>query len=96
MTRSITVFKNTKRTEDLPFSGERYIPKTLGNIGLEHLHRYATATELVARRRVLDLPCGEGYGSFMLSQFAKTVIGIDIDKDIVVHANDKYGSSIVF
>jgi 2-polyprenyl-3-methyl-5-hydroxy-6-metoxy-1,4-benzoquinol methylase len=44
-------------------------------IGYEHLHRYAYATQFVQKKRVLDLACGEGYGSYLLARTAECVVG---------------------
>ncbi len=47
----------------LPWTGERYVPGVIGDIELEHLHRYYLARELALGKDVLDIACGEGYGS---------------------------------
>ncbi|MEP6936774.1 MAG: glycosyltransferase [Chthoniobacterales bacterium] len=57
----------------------------------EHVHRYAIATRLAAGKRVLDVACGEGYGSNLLGHTAAAVIGIDIDQPTIEHAIGKYG-----
>jgi len=77
---------------DLPWTGERYVTQLKGDIELEHKHRYALACELSKGKRVLDIACGEGYGSEMLSQNAKSVVGVDIDPATVAHAMTKYRS----
>src|SRR6266702_2940682 len=75
----------------LEWTGERYVPWMEGaEIGYEHLHRYAFATQFVRNKRVLDLASGEGYGSSLLARTAKTVIGVDIDEQTVQHARNKY------
>jgi glycosyltransferase involved in cell wall biosynthesis/SAM-dependent methyltransferase len=76
----------------LPWTGERYVPQVEGhNIRLEHLHRYLLAREISHAKRVLDIACGEGYGSAILSTVAAHVIGVDIAADVVQHATVKYG-----
>ena len=80
------------REKDLPWTGERYVPQLRGDIALEHLHRYAFACELSLGKRVLDIACGEGYGSEMLSRNAESVVGVDIDPATVAHAMTKYRS----
>jgi SAM-dependent methyltransferase len=80
---------NTKLAE-LPFTGERYVPAVGGNIELEHLHRYLLATQVVAGKTVLDIACGEGYGSARLAKVASKVIGVDISQEAVSHAQAKY------
>jgi len=75
----------------MEFTGERYVPDVGGDIELEHLHRYHLCTDLAAGRRVLDIACGEGYGSAILAQRARETIGVDIDPTTVGHAQARYG-----
>lgn len=77
---------------ELPFTGERYVPSEGGNLELEHLHRYLLAKQLVAGKTVLDIACGEGYGSAMLARAAHKVTGVDISQEAVSHAQTKYQS----
>ena len=75
----------------LQWTGERYVPwMEEGEIHYEHLHRYGFGKEFVRGRKVLDLACGEGYGSFMLAEEANEVVGIDIDETTITHASSKY------
>lgn len=74
----------------LNWTGERYLPSVNGSILYEHYSRYYFAGTLVKGLRVLDAPCGEGYGSNYLSQFANEVVGIDISKEAVEHAQKEY------
>jgi glycosyltransferase involved in cell wall biosynthesis/ubiquinone/menaquinone biosynthesis C-methylase UbiE len=75
----------------LEWTGERYLPwLEEAAIGYEHIHRYAYATEFVQNKRVLDLACGEGYGSHLLAKTAISVMGIDIDENSIKHARNKY------
>jgi SAM-dependent methyltransferase len=76
----------------LEWTGERFLPWIReSTIAYEHLHRYAFATSLVKDKRVLDLGCGEGYGSKLLASAASSVIGMDIDEAVIRHASAKYG-----
>ncbi len=82
----------------LEWTGERYIPNadpavTGIEIHYEHLHRYAFASYFVRDKDVLDLASGEGYGSYMLAQEARNVIGIDIDADAIQHAETCYSKA---
>ena len=77
--------------KELPWTRERLVPTLAGGIACEHLHRYAIAREVVAGRDVLDIACGEGYGSALLAQSAKSVVGVDVDPNAVAHAASKYG-----
>ena len=74
----------------MEFTGERFIPTEDGKIRLEHYHRYAAIKDLVKNKTVLDVACGEGYGSSFISRDAKSVIGVDISKEAVTHASQKY------
>ena len=76
--------------EDLQFTGERFIPGTAGEIWHEHWHRYHFAAPLVAGLDVLDVACGEGYGSALLASRAARVIGADIAPSAVEHAREQY------
>ncbi|HJT19318.1 MAG TPA: class I SAM-dependent methyltransferase [Nitrospira sp.] len=74
----------------LEADGERFLPEMQGTIALEHLHRYAVARDLARGKTVLDIACGEGYGSSMLADIAAHVVGVDISVDAVAHASAKY------
>ena len=76
--------------EELNFTGERYVPGIKGDIEIEHLHRYALALELSKGKNVLDIASGEGYGSYLLSMLAKSVVGVDISKEAILHSSMKY------
>lgn len=80
-----------KKDGTLQVDGERFVP-WLGDpvINYEHLHRYRFAKEFVKGKMVLDLACGEGYGSYMLAEEASKVIGVDIDESTIKHASTKY------
>jgi ubiquinone/menaquinone biosynthesis C-methylase UbiE len=76
---------------ELEFTGERMVPLSGVHYGVtEHLHRYAIALELTKGKNVLDIACGEGYGSFLISKVANSVIGVDISEEAIHHAAQKY------
>lgn len=75
----------------MKFTGERYVPTESGEIRHEHLHRYAWCRPVVAGKDVLDIACGEGYGSAMLAMHARSVKGVDIADDAIRHARATYG-----
>lgn len=77
-------------SENMQFTGERFVPEVHGDIELEHLHRYLQACEISAGKVVLDIASGEGYGSAMLARKAFKVIGVDISIDAVQHACNRY------
>ena len=74
----------------LPLSGERLLTCVENESVVEHLHRYALARPLCAQKKVLDIACGEGYGSALLAATASRVIGMDLDAAAVAHATAKY------
>ena len=84
-------------TGELPWTGERYVPQIGGEIELEHVHRYLWAEQFSGGKRVLDIACGEGYGSEILARSAAQVIGVDLSREAVVHASRKYcGKNLEF
>lgn len=73
----------------LQYTGERAIPwnPTVGcHILHHHTMRYAWASQFAWQKDVIDLGCGSGYGTFLLSQFAKSAQGVDVDKTAVMYA----------
>jgi ubiquinone/menaquinone biosynthesis C-methylase UbiE len=71
-------------------SDERFDESQRGRFRGEHLHRYRLATALAAGRDVLDIACGEGYGSAALARVARSVVGVDIAEEVVAHATHTY------
>ncbi len=55
-----------------------------------HLCAYRFAKDYVKGKRVLDIGCGQGYGSDYLAQAASSVLGIDYNQDAVRFARDTY------
>lgn len=74
----------------MDFTGERYVPNVGGSIALEHWHRYLLAREFARDKDVLDIACGEGYGSSILADGARSVVGVDVDDAAVRHATSAY------
>lgn len=56
----------------------------------EHWHRYYFIVDFIEGKNICDLACGEGYGSSLLAMTAKSVIGVDIDKNTIASASKKY------
>jgi SAM-dependent methyltransferase/glycosyltransferase involved in cell wall biosynthesis len=77
-------------TAELEHTGERFIPGDKGEIKYEHLHRYLLAQVFVKDKAVLDIACGEGYGAAMLSKTAGSIIGVDIDEQVIEYAGSRY------
>jgi len=72
---------------------ERMVPESAGmGTFWEHVYRYAFACRFVGGKRVLDIACGEGYGSAALQKTgAANVIGVDVSESTCVHVRNKYG-----
>lgn len=82
---------STTNEHHLDPTGERFLPNVLtGDIVAEHLHRYYFAQGYVKGKEVLDIACGEGYGSHYLAQQAASVVGVDVDAKTVEHAQATY------
>lgn len=76
----------------LPLTGERTVP----DVGHEnywfrrHEVAYRWAVPLVAGRVVLDVGCGEGYGTALLARSARRTVGLDYDAPTIAHAAARY------
>lgn len=76
----------------LPLTGERTLP----DIPEEnywfrrHLAVYEWIAEQVQGLRVIDMACGEGYGSDVLARRASSVVGVDANPDAHEHARLRY------
>ena len=55
-----------------------------------HLVVYEWIAQRTHGRRVVDLACGEGYGSAVLARTAASVVGVDANPDAHEHARAKY------
>ncbi len=76
--------------KQVPWTGERLETFVYNDATIEHLHRYAIAKELVHNKVVLDIACGEGYGTNLLAASAEQATGVDVDGKIIDHASKKY------
>ncbi|ETT50045.1 methyltransferase type 11 [Paenibacillus sp. FSL R7-269] len=58
-----------------------------------HLGRYLMAKQYCQDKKVLDIACGEGYGSFAMTEKwgAKEVHGVDISSDAIKKAKENFG-----
>src|SRR5258708_7623991 len=56
-----------------------------------HMQRYRFTMPYVSGRRVLDLACGVGYGSYSLRTLgAKEVVGVDLSEEAIAYAQQNY------
>jgi trans-aconitate methyltransferase len=58
----------------------------------QHVARYAWAMNVCDRKRVVELGCGDGYGSYLLSWSASEVIGLDVDAAAIGKASRRYAN----
>jgi SAM-dependent methyltransferase len=84
------IFRLEKSLLPFTLTGERFTTAAGGQIEVEHLHRYFVAREFCKGKDVLDVASGEGYGTALLGQTAKSAVGIEIDIQSVAHANRSY------
>lgn len=77
----------------MTFDGERFTTSFGGQTAIEHWHRYLFAREFVRDLDVLDVACGEGYGSALLAQTARAVTGVDLSAAAVTHAQSSYATT---
>lgn len=79
-------------------TGERLIPKRFKTKEdyiqfLRHEFAYLyVKNKLNGTDTVIEVGFGEGYGTSILAQACKSIVGIDVDAASVSHANSKYGT----
>ncbi|MFH0913490.1 MAG: methyltransferase domain-containing protein, partial [Candidatus Omnitrophota bacterium] len=77
--------------KEIANSGERILlEKETPMMIARHFCAYRFAESHAINKSLLDIGCGEGYGSYFLSASAKRVVGIDYDKEIIDYAKNKY------
>jgi SAM-dependent methyltransferase len=85
------VATGTAVNDKMEFTGERFIPGTRGEIWVEHWHRYYFAARWAQGREVLDVACGEGYGTALLAdRGARRLTGVDLSPQAIAHARSTY------
>ncbi|APH56555.1 Glycosyltransferase [Granulibacter bethesdensis] len=84
------IFRQERASDGLEFTGERFTSTVSGRIEIEHLHRYYLARHFCRGLDVLDIASGEGYGTAILAQVARSVTGVDIAHDAIAHSRLHY------
>jgi SAM-dependent methyltransferase len=76
----------------LSLTGERTLPDVPAENYWyrRHLAVYEWIGARVLGARVVDIACGEGYGSEVLSRSAATVVGVDANPEAYSHARARY------
>jgi 2-polyprenyl-3-methyl-5-hydroxy-6-metoxy-1,4-benzoquinol methylase len=83
----------------LALTGERTLPDVPEeNYWYQrHLVVYEWIRDRLAGQRIIDMACGEGYGTGVLAQRAAAVVGVDANPEAHEHARLRYtGSNIRF
>ncbi|HMJ67953.1 MAG TPA: class I SAM-dependent methyltransferase [Cyclobacteriaceae bacterium] len=80
-----------KKDLHLDYTGERLVPEIIEYWSIEHLHRYALAMAFIQSNSVVvDVASGEGYGTYLMSEKAGSITGVDISQEAVDHASRRY------
>ena len=78
--------------ERLEFGSSRYVALEAAI----HIARYLTAKEHCAGRKVLDIACGEGYGSWLMAEWgAQSVLGVDVSSTAIASAEKRFSNERV-
>jgi 2-polyprenyl-3-methyl-5-hydroxy-6-metoxy-1,4-benzoquinol methylase len=102
VSRGVDVYLQRDQPEGVPplqLTGERTLPDVPEeNYWFRrHLVVYEWIGARVHGRRVVDLACGEGYGSAVLARTAQSVVGVDANPEAFEHARLKYtGANLRF
>lgn len=84
------IFERVLPDAALEWTGERLTTATSGQVEIEHLHRYFLARQLCRGLDVLDVASGEGYGSALLAQTARSVVGVELSDQAVAYSASAY------
>src|SRR6476659_1541593 len=81
----------------LPLTGERTLPDVPEeNYGCRrHLAVYEWIAARLGGKRVVDMACGEGYGSSVLAGTAASVVGVDANPEAHEHARLRFERDLV-
>lgn len=84
---------NALAGQSLRRESERWVYKFMfPDVEEEHLSRYNFAKKYCEEKRVLDMACGCGYGSFILAtqSNSKEVTGVDLDVESIRYGEHRY------
>ncbi len=77
-------------SDALPLTGERTVPGIARENYWFRRHEAAYMWPAVRGARVLEVGCGEGYGTALLARDATSVLGVDYDALTIAHAARTY------
>ena len=89
------IFEQVQPSTPLEWTGERLTTGAGGQVEIEHLHRYMMARDYCRGLDVLDVASGEGYGTALLGQVARSATGVEISAEAAGHAAAQYGGGSV-
>jgi 2-polyprenyl-3-methyl-5-hydroxy-6-metoxy-1,4-benzoquinol methylase len=84
-----------QRELHLTDTGERMIPTQEGEVSVvfsRHQFAYRYAQQFATGKDILDVGCGTGYGSKILSECANYVLGLDYDADAVDYCRANFNA----
>lgn len=84
------IFRRETAEHPEPFTGERLTTAIGGQVQIEHYHRYLFARTFAQGLDVLDVASGEGYGSALLAQVARSVVGVEYSGPTARIAGDNF------
>lgn len=78
----------------MKFTGERIIIDDSTKVMKEdHLNRYLFLKKFIKKNdKVIDIACGTGYGTKIISELTKDIIGVDISEEAISYARSSYRS----
>jgi Methyltransferase domain len=90
-----TLYEQRNQPDGVPplaLTGERTLPDVPEENYWFRRHQavYEWIAARVAGERVIDMACGEGYGSDVLAASAASVVGVDANPDAYEHARRRY------
>lgn len=75
---------------------ERLVPNSLPwyrrRLLVEHLQRYRFVKPYIRHKKVADIACGSGYGSYEMAKHAESVIAIDNNAKAIAYAKKYYSN----
>ena len=84
------IFRRETAEHPEPFTGERLTTAIGGQVQIEHYHRYLFARTFAQSLDVLDVASGEGYGSALLAQVARSVVGVEYSGPTARNAGNNF------
>lgn len=90
LSRSIPVFFNRGRGENYVVGSWEEMAEMDDFTNLRRVHRHVWVGPKLRGKRVLDIGCGCGYGTYYMSHFAKEIVGIDYDPGNIEWASEHF------